>query len=235
MIELTGEYEFSAPREMVWEMSLDPEVLAGIMPGCKQLERVGENKYKGKMNIRVGPVQGVFQGTVTLSDLQSPCRYHLVIDGRGAAGIVHGEGDVQLDATESGTVLNYTGTAKVSGRIATVGQRLMTSSAKSITRQSLENLDQQVQVRLGPPEPEVEPETAVAAPERQPTLPTPPDQTEFMLNVAKDVYEDLIPNQKHRHLLNGLALFIFITGFLNWYANLIARRVAKNLHEEKTE
>ena len=64
MVELEGNYEIAAPQELVWEMMLDPEVLARIMPGCEKLERVDENKFEGRLNIRIGPVQGVFQGKV---------------------------------------------------------------------------------------------------------------------------------------------------------------------------
>ena len=66
MIQVTGDYDFAAPQEVVWEMMLDPEVLANTIPGCEKLERVDENTYTGRLNIRVGPVQGVFQGKVEM-------------------------------------------------------------------------------------------------------------------------------------------------------------------------
>ena len=163
MVELKGNYVFNAPQDLVWEMLLDPSVLARIMPGCEKLEQTGENVFEGKLNIRIGPVQGVFQGTVELSDLRPPHGYHMLVNGRGPAGIVRGEGDLQLAPAESGTNLSYQGEAQVSGRIASVGQRLMDSSAKAIVSQSLQNLEKQIQARMQP-EPEVEGETAVATP-----------------------------------------------------------------------
>jgi carbon monoxide dehydrogenase subunit G len=223
MVELTGSYAFSAPQELVWEMLLEPGVLARIMPGCEKLERTGENEFEGKLNIRIGPVQGVFQGTVELSDLRPPHGYHISVNGRGPAGIVRGEGDLQLASTETGTDLSYEGTAQVSGRIASVGQRLMDSSAKAIVNQSLQNLEKQIQARLQPVE-EVEGETAVAAP-------PPPSQTEFMLGVSKEVVTDLVSDPRQRQLLGGLALLLALVGLLNWFANLVARRVVRMMRD----
>jgi hypothetical protein len=232
VVELKGNYTFNAPQELVWEMLLDPSVLARVMPGCEKLEQTGENEFEGKLNIRIGPVQGVFQGTVELSDLRPPHGYHMLVNGRGPSGIVRGEGDLQLSPTESGTNLSYQGEAQVSGRIASVGQRLMDSSAKAIVSQSLQNLEKQIQSRMQPePEPEVGGETAVTTPST-PEPPPPPSQTEFMLGVSKEMFEDLVPDQQQRQLLGGAALLLVLAGLLNWFANLVARRVVKLLQEE---
>lgn len=231
MVELKGNYTFNAPQELVWEMFLDPGVLARIMPGCEKLEQTGENEFEGKLNIRIGPVQGVFQGTVELSDLRPPHGYHMLVNGRGPAGIVRGEGDLQLAPTESGTSLSYQGEAQVSGRIASVGQRLMDSSAKAIVSQSLQNLEKQIRARLRPA-PEVGEETAVST-SSSPEPPPPPSQTEFMLGVGKEMFADLVPDPRQRQLLGGLTLLLGLIGLLNWFANLVARRVVKMLQEEE--
>ena len=44
-MKLAGEHRFAAPRERVWQALLDPEVLAGTLPGFQRLERVGDNEY----------------------------------------------------------------------------------------------------------------------------------------------------------------------------------------------
>lgn len=233
MIELSGTYEFGAARELVWETFLDPEVLARIMPGCERLERVGDNEYEGVMKIRVGPVQGTFQGTVQLSELQPPQSYHMLVSGRGPAGIVRGEGNVRLENSGAGTVMHYVGEAQISGRIATVGQRLMESSAQAITRQSLENLDRQIQARQQPAA-SLEVASVESATRAVPnSAPPPPSQTEFALGVARDVISDLIPDSRRRWLLGGGAAALALAVLLNWFASLVARRVVRQLREER--
>ena len=133
MVEIEGTYEIAAPTELVWEMVLDPDVLSRVMPGCEKLERTGENEYKGKMRIKVGPVDGVYQGTLAISELRPLQGFHLAVNGRCASGNIRGEGDLQLEQAENdGTLLRYVGQGEVSGRMATVGQRLTQSSARAI-------------------------------------------------------------------------------------------------------
>lgn len=237
MVEVTGDYQFMAPPELVWESFLDPELLARVMPGCERLEQVGDHEYEGVMKIRVGPVQGDFRGTVRLSELQPPHSYHMTVNGRGPAGIVRGEGDVHMEATDNGTRLQYEGQAQISGRIAAVGQRLMESSANAIARQSLENLDKQIQARLHPPAPAGE--TGMATPVQAETTPTapappPPGQTEFALGVAREVVDDLLPPGTPRLLLAGGGVFVLLALLLNWHASLVAHRLARLLQEDLT-
>ena len=67
-MKLVGDYKFEAPAAEVWKALLDPVVLAAVMPGCEKLELV-DDAYVGELNIKVGPVQGKFQGKVVLADV----------------------------------------------------------------------------------------------------------------------------------------------------------------------
>jgi carbon monoxide dehydrogenase subunit G len=237
MIELDGKTEYVVKRELLWEMILDPDVLARIVPGCKKLEIVNENEYQGQMRIKVGPMDGVFRGTVALSELNPPHSFHLVMNGRGPSGIVEGEGDVYLQDAENGTEFSYTGQGQISGRMASVGQRVMTSSARAVVKQSLENLDKQVQARVQPqPAAAAAPGASVA--DTAPALETPPEapsQAEFMRGVAENMLEEFVPDPGQRRALGGLVIGAILIIALNWFANLVARRVVKMLQEESAE
>ena len=236
MIDIEGAYEFEAPRELLWEMVRDPEVLARILPGCDRLDEVNENEYQGQMKIKIGPVDGVFRGTVALSGLQPLEGFHLVVNGRGPSGVIEGEGDVLLVETQSGTEFRYTGKGQVSGRMATVGQRVMSSSARAITKQSLENLATQVQARTQPvaaaQESEAAGPTQRTPPQAPETAPAAPSQSEFLAGVAANMFEEMVPDPQQRRLLTGLALLTAVAVLLNWYANLIARRVAAEMRKK---
>ena len=232
MVEIEGSYEIAAPRELVWELLLDPEVLARVMPGCEKLEKTDENEYKGKMRIKVGPVDGVYQGTLALSDLRSLEGFHLAVNGRGASGNIRGEGDVQLEPAKNGGTLRYVGQSEISGRMATVGQRLTQSSARAITKQCLNNLDRQVMAQIEPELLAVEGETAGAQRLREPVAPEAPSQTEFMLGVAQEMLDEYIPDPNQRRMLLGVAALPLLLLFMNWFANVVARRVVKILRED---
>jgi carbon monoxide dehydrogenase subunit G len=148
-MRLDGTHLFAAPRDVVWDALMDPTVLAGALPGGEQLERVGENQYRAVMNVKVGPVQGRFEGKILLEDIVDQERYTMKVDGQGAPGFVAGEGLLELQEADGGTVLRYSGDVTVGGRIAGVGQRVVESTAKSMTRQGLLALDQTIAARLG--------------------------------------------------------------------------------------
>jgi carbon monoxide dehydrogenase subunit G len=249
-VKLEGTYTFEAPRNTVWQAFLNPDILAKALPGTQKLEKIGENDYKGAMKVKVGPVQGQFQGTVTLSDLNPPESYTMSVNGRGPAGFMKGEGKIRLEAQGDETLMSYEGDAQVGGRIASVGQRLIDSTSKALTRQALENIHQQIKAGQGVEELEADstPVTDTAAPvspnseQTDPTkhqqvplaaMPSPssssatpePSQTEFAVNVAKDVLDDLIPADKRPILALGLGfLVMFIV--VEWWTIYLARRVA---------
>ena len=56
--------------------------------------------------------------------------------GKGSAGHVAGEGTIRLEQQSEKTVMHYAGDAKIGGKIAAVGQRLLDIAAKQIARQS---------------------------------------------------------------------------------------------------
>ena len=152
-MKIKGSHTLAVPRGVVWEAILDPDVLSRTLPGCEDMAPVGDNRFRGKLKMKVGPVQGVFEGGVELVDLDPPNGYSLKMDGKGAPGFVNGRGSLRLeDSEDGGTLLHYEIDAQVGGRIAAVGQRLLDSSAKVLTRQGLQGLEQQLAARQPVPD-----------------------------------------------------------------------------------
>jgi carbon monoxide dehydrogenase subunit G len=220
-MKIQGEHTFDAPRERVWRALLDPEVLARTLPGCERLERTGENEYRGVLNVQVGPVKGQFQGTLQLADILPLEGYHMKLDGSGPSGFMNGQGELRLADAPAGTTLRYDLDAQIGGRIAGLGQRLVESSAKSITRQGLEGLARELAAMTDPAREEtVKEETAAApAPSAAPVPPAPPPvrptQAEVAARVAGDVARDLVPAEKRPWVIGvGLALLAILAFLL---------------------
>jgi len=233
-MKIAGDYTFEAPRDLVWEALNDPTVLAQIMPGCEKLVQLGENEYEGALNIKVGPVQGVFQGLIKLTDISAPQSYKMQVDGKGAPGFVKGVGAVVLEDQGDTTLMHYDGDAQVGGRIASVGQRLIDSSAKSIIKQSLEGLHQYIKAKnavvvaakaaadaaaadaISAEEAEAARQAAIAAAVAavEPPKIAAPSQHQVATNVAKDVARDVV--QDNRTLIYAVVAIIVIV-LLIWY------------------
>ncbi len=148
-MQIEDNFTFAGPREAVFELLLNPEVLARALPGTRTLEQIDEVTYQGEAQVRVGPMNGTFTMRVKVVDKQAPERYRMEIEGKGALGFVQGHANVQL--VEDGpmaTIMQYQAEMQIGGKLAVVGQRLLDSVGKSMTRQSLENLSLELQERL---------------------------------------------------------------------------------------
>lgn len=147
-MHIEGSYEFEFERELVWDVLMDIDVLGSIIPGSKGLQEVGENKYESKLAVRVGPVNGKFESSFELADVLAPESYRLIVEGKGPAGHVTGAGEIRLAQAKGKTVMHYAGDARIGGKIAAVGQRLLDVAAKQIAKQALRKLSKQIKARL---------------------------------------------------------------------------------------
>ena len=192
-MKVAGEYTFDAPPQDVWDGLQNPDVLAKVMPGCEKLEQVGENQYQGELNIKVGPVQGKFRGKIELENINAPTSYDMKVDGQGAQGFVKALAHVTFEPAGEGTKITYDGDSQVGGKIASVGQRLLESSAKAIIKQSLEGLNGVLSAgrsteAAGAGEAGQAGTVAGAAAAIEA-----PSQAEFAAKVAKEVAKDMVP------------------------------------------
>lgn len=131
-MDLSAEYTFDAPRQKVWDLLVDPTMVAGCLPGCDALVPVeGEiDTYRATLTIGVAAISGRYEGTVAIRDQQAPERLRLVVDGRGKAGVAQGEADITLSENSAQTIVSVAGRAQVRGTLARVGQRLLGSVSK---------------------------------------------------------------------------------------------------------
>jgi carbon monoxide dehydrogenase subunit G len=144
-----GTHTFPGPRQVVWGLLLDPEVLAKTMPGSTTMARVADDRYEGKMRIGIGPITAAeFEVAITLSDQAVPERYTMHIDGKGRFGFTRGKAAVTLAPDGGGTVMTYQADLQVGGKIASLGQRLLDSVSRLLLRQGLEAMSRELERRL---------------------------------------------------------------------------------------
>ena len=185
---------------------MNPKVMAATMPGAEKLELVGENQYESGLHIKVGPVQGKFRGRIQLEDIDPPNGYTMKVDGQGPQGFVQATARIDIAAAQDKTRMTYDGDAQVGGRIASVGQRLIESSAKAIIKQSLEGLNATLTARNAAStvggDPAAVPEVAA------------PSQTEFAAKVTREVARDLVPTPVW--IGGGILVLLLLLYFFLW-------------------
>jgi len=139
-MELKGSRNINASRETVWEALNDPEVLKACVPGCSEMIRDDNDGFSAVVTQKVGPVKATFKGSVTLADIIPLESYTITGEGKGgAAGFAKGGARVKLADIDEGTELSYEVEARVGGKLAQIGSRLVDGFAKKTADKFFEN------------------------------------------------------------------------------------------------
>jgi carbon monoxide dehydrogenase subunit G len=129
-MDITGSYSFPAPIDRVWNLLMDPGVIASCIPGCDKFEPDGPDRYKARLAVAMAAITGTYDGTVAISDKVEPSSYRLTVEGQGRPGFVKGSIAISLRTEGDGTAVDVAGTVQTGGPIARVGQRLIGGVSK---------------------------------------------------------------------------------------------------------
>jgi uncharacterized protein len=81
-MKIEKSFEIKHPREQVWSKLNDVRFVAECLPGASIVNDLGENRYKGRMSVKVGPMAAAFNGEIAL-DSRKP-DWTGVVSGKGA-------------------------------------------------------------------------------------------------------------------------------------------------------
>ena len=145
-MEMNGSRTIAAPRDRVWAALNDPAVLKECIPGCQELTGSPGEGFDATVTQKVGPVKATFKGHVMLRDVNAPVSYRIEGEGKGGvAGFAKGGADVMLGEVPEGTELTYAVDAKVGGKIAQLGGRVVDSVAAKLADQFFERFKDHVE------------------------------------------------------------------------------------------
>ncbi|EDZ47623.1 carbon monoxide dehydrogenase subunit G [Rhodobacterales bacterium Y4I] len=140
-MQMSDQKEIAADPATVYAALLTPEVLQACVPGAQDVTGTPEEGFEATVTQKVGPVKATFKGQVTLSDLVENEKLTISGEGKGgAAGFAKGGAIVTLAPSGSGTLLSYDVEAKVGGKLAQLGSRIIDGFAKKMADQFFANL-----------------------------------------------------------------------------------------------
>ncbi len=132
-MNLSDSRTIKADIDTVWSALLNADVLKECVPGCQEMIGSPEKGFEAVVVQKVGPVKATFKGQVELQDMDAPNSVKIVGAGKGgAAGFAKGGADVRLEADGDSTVLHYDVEAKVGGKLAQLGSRIIDGFAKKM-------------------------------------------------------------------------------------------------------
>ena len=148
---LSGMFTFEGPRS--WDILQDRTLACALL--ARNADEGRRGSYQGVMKGSVGTMSAAELAiNVELKDKVVPATVAMLIDGKGAVGFTKGTATIALEEQAGPvTVMTYTSDVQIGGKIAAVGQRLLESVGKMMTKQALEALNRTestVRVRLKP-------------------------------------------------------------------------------------
>ncbi|WP_336000460.1 CoxG family protein [Halorientalis halophila] len=141
-MQFDGEVSIGTDQQTVWETISDPEALVLCVPGAEEVERISETHYRGTIKRGIASVNVELNGEVEMLELDAPDR--MVADVKGEDELTGSimTADAQMDLSEEGadTILSYTMDVEFTGKLATLGSRIMKRKIKSDMNTFFDNL-----------------------------------------------------------------------------------------------
>ncbi len=94
--------------EQVWEKLMDIDLLGSIIADGKGLKKVGRNRYKGMLPLKMPAIKGKLATTFKLEDIDKPKKFRLNVRGKNGAIRVSSKGNFKL-SKEPDTTVRYEG------------------------------------------------------------------------------------------------------------------------------
>jgi uncharacterized protein len=127
-IHLENEFTVPASTDEVWEFLLDPRRVAPCMPGAELTEVVNDHQYKGKVNIKMGPVSLSFNGDVDITERDETAK-RMVMKAKGSEMKGKGQANAtvisSLERNGSGTRMRISQDLDLSGPLAQYGRGMI--------------------------------------------------------------------------------------------------------------
>ena len=137
-MEIENEFDVPAPIDHVWTYLLDVERVAPCMPGAELTEVVDDHTWKGKVNMKLGPVSLAFAGTVTMQERDDQAR-RIVLAAKGmeqkGKGAANASVTSWLEQGDGVTNVKMRADIHLTGTVAQLSRGLLPEVSRKLTQQ----------------------------------------------------------------------------------------------------
>src|SRR6266542_3661072 len=131
---IKNEFEVAEPVEKVWQFFDNIPQVAACLPGAELTEDLGDDKYKGAVAVRMGPVRLQFAGTADITERDET--------GRGQASMVV---TATLTRAGRGTKVGVTQDLQLSGAAAQYGRGMIGDVTAVLMRDFSVNMQDRIE------------------------------------------------------------------------------------------
>jgi uncharacterized protein len=149
-MKVSGERQFEAPRETVWQVLNDPAQMAKTMPGVESFDIHDDRHWRAHVKIPLG--LGGLRMSIDFEKMEErePEFAKLHAKGNGVGAVLNMDTSFQLSEAGDGTNMQWEAEVHLLGPVASMGQRVLQPIVNQQVSQVLGALDKQVQEAKGP-------------------------------------------------------------------------------------
>jgi uncharacterized protein len=140
---IKNEFEVAQPVEKVWQFFGDIPQVAACLPGAELTEDLGDDKYQGRVAVRMGPVRLQFGGTAQITERDEAAK-RIVVHAAGAEEKGRGQASMDVTATLAragrGTRVAVAQDLQLSGAAAQYGRGMITDVTSVLMRDFSANM-----------------------------------------------------------------------------------------------
>jgi uncharacterized protein len=145
---IKNEFEVAEPVEKVWLFFENIPQVAACLPGAELTEDLGDDKYKGKVAVRMGPVRLQFAGTADITERDEAAK-RLVVHASGADERGRGQANMAVTATLAragrGTKVGVVQDLQLSGAAAQYGRGMISDVTAVLMRDFSANMQNRIE------------------------------------------------------------------------------------------
>ena len=146
---IENEFTVGTPVDELWAFLLDVERIAPCMPGAELTETVDDRNWKGKVNVKFGPVALSFAGTVAMTERDDEA-HRAVLRAKGMEQKGKGAANATVTswlepAADGETTVKMTADITLTGAAAQLSRGLLPEISKKLTQQFADCLEAHVQ------------------------------------------------------------------------------------------
>jgi uncharacterized protein len=134
---IKNDFEVAEPVEKVWQFFDNIPQVAACLPGAELTEDLGDEKYKGRVAVRMGPVRLSFAGTADITERDNAGK-RIVVHASGADEKGRGQASMIVTATlvrsGRGTKVAVTQDLQLSGAAAQYGRGMISDVTAVLMR-----------------------------------------------------------------------------------------------------
>jgi len=144
---ISNDFEVAQPVERVWQFFGDIPRVAACLPGAQLTESLGDDKYGGRVAVRMGPVRLQFAGTAEITERDEAGK-RIVVHAAGAEERGRGQANMVVTAALTpagrGTKVAVTQDLQLAGAAAQYGRGMISDVTAVLMRDFSANMAIQI-------------------------------------------------------------------------------------------